>query len=198
MEEYIQKQNSLFQSGAEQRFKRRNDWNIFENYALNSFFKDYVNEVNKAGYYEKLYVIISPEDQSGLKAIQLYAGAHPTGLGNMTGEGLDIEHSGALVIAQDVRGHVFFKVYPSSSKYMQWKDDFFILKHFKNPRKIFYNDLRKASDFYLRFARYTSVYSELTYFEKMELGWMKFELKKNIPSIIKIIASALRLFIFSH
>ncbi|WP_343591120.1 hypothetical protein [Flavobacterium sp.] len=202
MNEYLNNQTKLFVEGSKKVFERRKQWDEFEKRAL-ELINDFILDAKKINYYESLYVITDKElprvrliNQS---FIQFYAGKHPIGIqkveldqnSKQTTSSIS-EDSGCLSIVQEPKGGVFFIAYPSKSDVLHWKDEFIVLKYFPNAKEIVWHDIRKAIEFYLRFARYSSVYSEQTFYEKIELWWMKFKFKNLFIYLYKGAAFSFR------
>ena len=196
MNEYLKEQTEIFLKDSKKVFQRRQDWPAFEKWAID-LIQSYIKDASANGHYEFLYVITNNDipntTTTNQSFIQFYAGSHPTGIsktvidkinGKISLSGVT-ENSGCLSIVQDPKGGVFFIAFPSKSEVLSWKDEYLILKHFSRPNKIEWYDLKKAIEFYLRFARYTSIYSNQTIQEKMELWWIKFKFISIINYIFR-------------
>lgn len=196
MSEYIIKQSKKFAKDRKLLNERRNQWVDFELRALN-LIKDYIKTAKACEHYEFFYVInnndIPNRTITNQSFIQFYAGSHPTGISiqetnrdkqSITLKGVT-EHSGCLSVLQDPRGGVFFITYPSKSDVLNWEDDYIIYSHFDSPLDVEWVDIRNAIEFYIRFMRYTSIYSTPTVLEKIELWWIKLKFKSSVLNILK-------------
>lgn len=202
MNEYLNDQTNLFRKDSKKLAERRSQWPNFEKRAIKQI-NEWIEDAQKSGYYEYLYLItdkdIPNRTSQNQSFLQFYAGSRPTGITATIKDKLTInlqgvsEDSGCLSIIQEPRGGVFFLAFPAKSDVLKWEDDYILINFFKSPDEVEWYDIRKAIEFYLRFARYTSIYSEPTIWESFELWKMKLKAKVILNVLYKGAHLSLRL-----
>ena len=188
MIQYIKEQNERLQKDFEAVTKARKEWIGFNQWSF-EIMQTRVKNMNKLGYFDTIHTSTErdlPHYSSVNKSFMRYEiGNRYTGVSEtitdpttrkLTSEGA-YESGGSLIITQDPKGGVMFIVFPSKSDIFGWNDKFIILNRFTSPSKISHYDIVKAMIFYEKFSRYTSIYSNQTFGEKIQYWWIGLKLR---------------------
>jgi len=188
-----------FDRGKKDVADRRSEWPFFEKWVVD-FLNQKCQDASKFEYYNNLHVKTS-KDVSGTSFnnksfVQLDTGFIVTGISTETVNEQGISCSGVfegnatLSILQLPTGGVLMVVFPTHSDVMKFKEKFIILRYFSSPKNVQYKDVKFASDFFLRYALWTSIFGNMTLCDRIE-HWWYLNRHKFIKKLMRVVNSGL-------